>query len=66
MVDIFENKMCNCCKNPQCNKEITVISNEGVTTYKCESYIKDESKIVPYEEPLIITAKRKYINLYER
>lgn len=66
MVDIFENKMCNYCKNSECNKEITVINNEGVTTYRCKNYIKDEAKIIPYEEPLIITAKRKYINLYER
>ena len=66
MVDIFENKMCNYCKNSECNKEIIIINNGGNVTYKCNNYLKDETKIVPYEKPLIITAKRKYINLYER
>lgn len=66
MVDIFENKMCNYCKNSNCDKNIIVNNSEGVTVYKCENYIKDESKIVPYEQPLIITAKRRYINFFER
>ena len=66
MVDIFENKMCNYCRNSECDKNIVIINSEGVTTYKCSKYIKDESKIIPYAAPPIITAKRKYIDYYER
>lgn len=65
MVDIFENEMCNYCKNTNCKKTFTIDSFKGVTTYKCNEYIKDNKKIIPYEKPLIITAKRTYIKFQE-
>lgn len=61
MVDIFKKGMCNYCKNKKCNKKIIKDINKGVVIYKCEEYIKDNSKIEPYVEPLLVTAKRSYV-----
>ena len=61
MIKIFVNKMCCYCKNNQCNHEVEILNNNNCTTYKCNEYIKDENKIIPYEEPLFVTAPRKYI-----
>ena len=65
MVDVFESKMCNCCRNSNCNKRIVVNSNEGLTMYKCEEYVKDESKIIPFEKPVIATARYSHNDFYE-
>lgn len=62
MVDIFENKMCNYCKNTNCNKRITINNEKGVTVYKCDEYDRDKNKIEHYTKPLVITAERDYKN----
>jgi hypothetical protein len=61
MVDIFEKELCNYCKKTQCIRKIIKKQSNNVITLKCEEYEKDESKIIPYEPPLIVTAKRDYI-----
>lgn len=65
MVDVFELKICGCCKNRNCSHNI--ITNEGTNllSYKCNEYVKDLSKITPYEKPLTITAERDYISAKE-
>lgn len=65
MVDIFEQKMCNYCKNTNCNKRIIVEGNKYMTVYRCEEYQKDSNKIIPYEKPLVVTAKRDYVTTIE-
>lgn len=65
MIEIFVNKMCCYCKNNKCNHKVEILNNNNCTTYKCNEYIKDENKIVPYEEPLYVTAEREYITKKE-
>lgn len=60
MVDVFESKMCNYCKNLNCSKNIAVNNVKGVTIYKCDEYIKDKKKVTPYTKPLTVTAERDY------
>lgn len=66
MVDMFVEKMCNYCLNNNCNKKVEVKKIKNCTTYKCDEYIKDESKIVPYQEPLLVTAERSYVTKREK
>ena len=66
MVDMFIEKMCNYCLNSNCTKKIRIENEKKCTTYKCDEYIKDKSKIVPYQEPLIVTAERSYVTKRER
>ena len=64
MVDMFRIKMCNYCKhNGNCNyyKIEKNVLNKKTIEYKCNSYLKDTSKIIPYQKPLLVTAKRDYI-----
>lgn len=68
MVDMFEIKMCNYCKNTNCNRDssnLNIIFEKGVTTYKCNNYIKNNKKVKRYEPPLTVTAKRDYVRLQE-
>lgn len=65
MVDIFKNNICNYCKNIDCKKQIYIINGKGIITYKCDEYVKNSRKIIRYEKPLIVTAKRDYVNLKE-
>lgn len=62
MVDMFVNKMCYYCSNDKCKRKITIYNSNGCYVYKCCEYIKDKSKIVPYQEPLVVTAERDYVN----
>lgn len=66
MVDMFETKMCNYCKNSNCKKTIVVRCDKNLVTFKCREYIRDDSKIKVYEEPLVVTAKRDYIRYAEK
>lgn len=61
MVDMFYEKICNCCKNTNCEKNIVINSEAGVTSYKCNQYIKDDTKVIPYEKPAFITANTIFI-----
>ena len=65
MVDMFVDKMCNYCLNGNCNKKVEIIQNKNCTTYKCNEYIRNQIKIVPYQEPLVITAERDYVTKIE-
>lgn len=70
MVDMFVKKMCYYCCKDNCSKKVKskvkVIKLDNCTTYKCDEYVKDESKIVPYVEPLIVTAERDYVSRIEK
>jgi hypothetical protein len=61
MVDVFENGICNYCKNKACSRAIVIVKEQDTITYRCDEYIKDITKIVPYEKPLLVTAKRDYV-----
>ncbi|MGN1327644.1 MAG: hypothetical protein ACI4VQ_06205 [Clostridia bacterium] len=65
MVDMFVDKMCLYCSNNKCNKQIEITKSKNYTTYKCNEYIKNKIKVVPYREPLVITAERKHITKKE-
>lgn len=66
MVDMFVDKMCYYCLNNNCSKKVEMFKNKNCTTYKCNQYVKDKTKIVPYQEPLIVTAEREYVTKRER
>lgn len=61
MVDMFVNKMCYYCSNNKCNKQIEIINVKNCITYKCNEYIKNKNKIVPYQKPLLVIAKRDHV-----
>ena len=61
MVDMFYEKICNYCKNTECGKNIVVNDIQGIKRYKCNEYIKDDTKIKPYEKPAFITANTIFI-----
>lgn len=65
MVDVFVDKMCCYCSNNNCSKKVEIIKIKNCTTYKCNEYIKNNTKIVPYREPLAITAERDYVTKTE-
>lgn len=65
MVSMFEEKICSYCKNPNCKKQINIIVEKNITTYKCDEYIKNLEKITPYKEPLKVLAKRDYVKNFE-
>ena len=65
MIDMFVSKMCYCCLNDKCSHNLEIENIKGCTTYKCNEYIRDKSKIIPYEEPLIVTAERNYVTKKE-
>lgn len=66
MVNVFEKKMCNFCKKQRCDKKgIIVIIKNGITIYKCIDYKQDSAKIIPYQKPLSVTAKRDYTDKKE-
>ena len=67
MVDIFYKEVCSYCKNinDNCDKILDIYEQKEITTYKCKSYLRDDSKIKGYEKPLIVTAERDYINSQE-
>lgn len=66
MVDMFVNKMCYYCLKEDCSKKVEMFRDRNCTTYKCSEYIKNKTKIVPYQEPLIVTAEREYVTKRER
>ena len=65
MVGICEEKICSYCKNSNCKKQINTDVEKDITTYKCDEYIKDIEKIIPYKEPLKVLADRDYVKKYE-
>lgn len=65
MVNVFIDKVCCCCSNNNCSKQVDIIKTRNCTTYKCNEYIKDKKKIIPYQEPLKVTAEREYVTKRE-
>lgn len=68
MEDVFLKEICSICKNKKNCNGYSIISQEGENFIKrtyCTNYIKDESKIVPYEQPLIVTAEKDYVKYRE-
>lgn len=68
MVDVFEEQICSICKKHDilnCKKAIFVKEEKNMKTIYCNDYDKDETKIVPYVQPLFVTAERDYINKVE-
>ena len=63
MVDMFEIKMCNYCKNTQCSKKINITTERKMTIYKCDEYIQDKKKKKQYKQLEFVTAKRDHIKL---
>ena len=66
MVDVFVSNICCYCSNNNCSKSVEIVEEKGCTTYRCKNYKKDKKKIVPYQEPLIVTAERDYVTKKER
>lgn len=65
MIDMFVSKMCYCCLNDKCSQNIKIEKIKNCTTYRCDEYIKNTTKIVPYQEPLLVTADRSYVTKKE-
>lgn len=65
MIDMFVDKVCCYCSNDNCSKKIEIIKEKGYTAYKCKEYRKNQDKIIPYQEPLIVTAERDYVSKKE-
>lgn len=59
-------ELCNSCKRQNCNKSIVIEEHEDIRVIKCLEYEKDASKIEGYKEPIVVTAKRKYVKEEER
>ena len=66
MVDMFVDKICYYCLKENCSKKVEMFRDRSCTTYKCSEYVKDKTKIIPYQEPLIVTAEREYVTRRER
>lgn len=62
MNNMFINKMCYYCVNNNCNKMVLIEKSGNCVVYRCNEYIKDKNKIVPYQEPLVVTVERDYMN----
>lgn len=45
-------KLCETCKNSNCNRRIVVSEENGIKTIKCLEYEKDRDKIIGYKSPL--------------
>lgn len=52
-------KLCETCKNKNCNKNLVIIEQLNLKEVKCLDYEKDETKIKGYKEPLKRTAKQQ-------
>ena len=67
MEEIFNRQICSVCKNCNyCNKnKIEYKIDNDINVYFCTYYKKDSKKIIPYEKPLIVTAKRDYVSNIE-
>lgn len=68
MEKIFEEKICSVCKNQNTNNCSKVVFKEIKNNYcktYCSNYLKDEVKIEPYVAPLVVTAKRDYVERFE-
>lgn len=50
-------KLCETCKQSNCNRNIIVRQEDKVTITKCLDYEKDANKIKGYVKPLVRTAK---------
>lgn len=63
MEEIFNRQICSVCKKcNNCNKKTIEYKIENdVNVYFCTFYKRDSKKIIPYKEPLIVTAKRDYM-----
>lgn len=67
MEEIFNRQICSVCENYDCcNKnKIEYKIDKEINVYFCTSYKKDTKKIIPYEKPLTVTAKRDYVKNIE-
>ena len=65
MEDIFRREICPFCEkfnSIDCNEHIDFKENEfHIKKMYCSNYVKNEAKIVPYEKPLEVTARRSYV-----
>lgn len=65
MEDIFKREICPFCEKfngIECNEHIIFKQDEfNVKRMCCSNYAKNEAKIVPYEKPLEVTARRSYV-----
>lgn len=64
MEDIFRTKICPFCKkfnSMDCNRHIVFNNEINIKRMCCYNYVKNEAKIIPYEKPLEVTAKRDYV-----
>lgn len=65
MEDIFKRKICPFCEKNNsidCNEHIIFKEdNLEVKSICCSNYVKNEAKIIPYEKPLEVTARRSYV-----
>lgn len=59
-------ELCITCKQEKCSKNIVVTKKKNLTIIKCLEYQKDIEKVQGYLAPLIVTAKRNYVDFYER
>lgn len=68
MENIFNEKICPFCENfncIKCKKDLSLFEKNGVQITRCNNYVKNNLKIIPYQEPLTITAKRDYVCEHE-
>ena len=69
MEDIFEKEICPFCEkfnSIECNRHMVFTECEfDVKKICCTNYAKNEAKIVPYEKPLEVTARRNYVKMRE-
>ena len=69
MEDIFKKEICPFCEKFNkigCTEHIVFNEDESnVKRMCCHNYAKNEAKIVPYEKPLEITAKRSHVKMRE-
>lgn len=65
MINVFMDKICCYCSNDNCSRQVAIIEAKNCTTYKCTEYVKNKNKIVPYQEPLTVTAEREYVTKRE-
>lgn len=49
-------KLCETCKNKECNKRIVITEQENLKITKCLEYVKDNTKINKYKKQLNRTA----------
>ena len=65
MTDTMIKYLCSTCKG-NCERGLTIIRTKDTIELKCFDYVPDKSKIIGYKEPLVVTAKRKYVAEVEK